>query len=246
MNYIYAYESVDETDKAIESCKNIIKAGEKYRQYLVDEYELVYPATSVVFTKAEYANTVFGQSPLPAYNNGSRIVLSPDVKEWSDLYRDMFMKYNAPEDLIEYFAAVGEKEFMQIYFHEITHDIELFVADYGSERDDFWFEEGMCEYLSFRFIYDDEEFATIIEMMSKMVEFYEGVFGRFDVEFFDDDIYVEGNVAYLLTFYSKAFLQIDQYVKQCGGPKKLFEIYADWWNNDSKLTLNDWIKEKLN
>lgn len=246
MNYIYAYESAEETQRAVQSCSNLIKVGEEYRDYLINNYQLLYPASSLVFTTAEFANSVFGQSPLPAYNNGSRIVVSPNQEDWSNLYLGMFKGYDAPAELIEYLKDFGEKEVIQVYLHEITHDIELFVGEYGTERDDFWFEEGMCEYLSFRYIYDDQEYEKIIEMLSKLVEYFQGVFGEFDVEHFNEDIYIEGNVEYLLSFYAKAFLLVDQYVKECDGTKNLFEIYADWWNNDSKLTLNDWFKEKLN
>lgn len=30
MNYIYAYESAEETQRAVQSCSNLIKVGEEY------------------------------------------------------------------------------------------------------------------------------------------------------------------------------------------------------------------------
>lgn len=246
MRQIYAYE--DETDRlAIQAVTDdLLKKAEAYKEYLAREFALKEPALFVVWTKASFANQVFGKHDLPAYNNGVRIVMSPDKKEWEALLSAAFAAYQMPFHLVNYYRNLPDYQILQIFLHEITHDSDLFESDYDGKRDDLWFEEGMCEYLSYRYLLDDEELSDLRTLLQTQVDFFSSIFSEFHVENFSEETYQKGNLAYLYTFYLHAFLTICDLVDQFGGVEQVFEVYHAWWQNSEMISLFDWFQEKEN
>ncbi|MBF0779344.1 hypothetical protein [Streptococcus cuniculi] len=183
---------------------------------------------------------------MPAYNNGTRIVMCPDKREWEDLLSRAFAPYALPQHLVAHYQSLPDYQLTQIFLHEITHDSDLFGSEYGDVRDDLWFEEGMCEYLSYQYLLDEEEFTALRVLLQEQVDFFSEIFGTFHVEHFCEETYQKCNLAYLYTFYVHAFLTVCQFVEQWGSVEEVFAIYQAWWQDTGKMPLFDWFKERGN
>ncbi|MEW4353906.1 hypothetical protein AB1I63_03260 [Streptococcus pneumoniae] len=244
MRQIYAYEADNDRLHIQPVTDELFKQGALYREYLAIHFALKEPADFVVWTKASFASHIFGNHDLPAYNNGTRIIMCPDKKEWEDLLSKAFAPYEMPQSLVDYYRNLPDYQMTQIFLHEITHDSDLFGSEYGEARDDLWFEEGMCEYLSYRYILTDEELLEIRTLLQTQVDFFNPIFGGFHVEKFSEETYKDGNLAYLYTFYVHAFLTVCDLVDQFGSVEQVFEVYQDWWQNSETTSLFDWFKKK--
>ncbi|MEY8463060.1 hypothetical protein [Streptococcus merionis] len=243
MKSIFAYESSQELETIKPLVEELLAQSEAYKAYLVQNFQLIDPAQAVIWTRAEQAMTIFAQQPIPAYNNGIRIIMTPDIVEWRTFFEEMLSLYpDAPDAVRNYYQNLPEHHIQQVFFHELTHDCDIFESDYESSRDDLWFEEGMCEYLSRRYLLSDEVFEQIRQIETQQVAYFEQYFGKFHVENFNQETYASQNLAYLMTFYANAFLVICQLVEQYESLEKVFERYHAWWQEEAELSLYDWLK----
>ncbi|MGT2799212.1 hypothetical protein [Streptococcus marmotae] len=180
MRQIYAYETENDWLAIQPVTEVLIEKAQEYQDYLANHFALKEPALFVVWTKADFANLVFGNHDLPAYNNGTRIVMCPDKKEWKILFLKAFKAYELPLQLSRYYQSLPDYQMLQIFLHEITHDSDLFGSEYGDTREDLWFEEGMCEYLSYRYLLKEDELTELRALLQQQVDFFSPIFGRFE------------------------------------------------------------------
>ncbi|MDQ0221770.1 hypothetical protein [Streptococcus moroccensis] len=247
MKSIYAYETIEAIQKVKPLTENLLSASTAYKAYLAERFQLFEPAEAVVWTTAESAMTILSQNVVPAYNNGTRIVISPDVREWQSFFLEGFAPYSdMPVEVLNYYKNLSESHVKQVFFHELTHDCDIFGADYDSERDDLWFEEGMCEYISRYYLLSNDEFLNIKQIEELQVAYFETKLGHFNLESFDQTTYEKGQRAYLMSFYAKAFIEICHLVEAYGSLSGVLERYQKWWGAKTNQTLYDWLHSSLN
>ncbi|WP_231572488.1 hypothetical protein [Halobacillus sp. BBL2006] len=67
--------------------------------------------------------------------------MSPDIQEWRNLFLQQLEGRNLPH-VHRFYETLSEKHLFTIVAHELSHHSDLFLDEFGEEREDsIWFEE---------------------------------------------------------------------------------------------------------
>ncbi|TFB21358.1 hypothetical protein E3U55_08565 [Filobacillus milosensis] len=245
MKQIFAYESVEDHNRYEEITKQLMNSLTSYEKLLMEKFSLNEKPKGIVWTTKELATTVFSNVPIPAFTNRDLIYISPDLKEWKELFINQLAGRNLPH-ISEYYQSINFKEILTILGHELTHHIDLFVDDFDDDRDEaIWFEEGMCEFLPRKFMLSDEEFDKITNIEQQLVETFKNQYGNHSLEEFGAMSY-EGSLTSIMYDYWRSFLAVKKLVEEAGGNVlKVFERYHEWHQSGRGVTLTEFFNIDL-
>lgn len=131
-----------------------------YIHFLRKEYQVRDLPQALIWANEEAARKLLGQSPVPAYTNDIRMVMTPDLAVWKKIYQHQLDSYeNSPDlqTLSAHYKGLSENHLLQIIGHELAHWSDLFLDDFADYDANIWFEEGMVEYISRQYFLTEEE-----------------------------------------------------------------------------------------
>lgn len=231
MKQLFAFEQEEDYKKYEGLIERFTKKLAEYQLELVNNYELKDLPKAVVWTSEESATTIFSNLPIPAFTNKDIIYFSPDLLGWRKLFIKQLEGKKNPS-IENFYANISENHLLAILGHELTHHSDLFVDEFDDEREDgIWFEEGMCEYLSKKFILTDSEFKEITNIELEMVELFKDQYGKRSLEDFGSASY-QGSLTSIMYDYWRSFLTVKYLVEERANydPKQIFREYHNWHN----------------
>ncbi|WP_035294589.1 collagenase [Clostridium sp. KNHs214] len=236
---IYAVESEEEL-------KEQMKIKEKYMVKLLDyvellkrKYRLIDLPEAILWTKNEIATEIISNIKYPAYTNDIRIVFDGNPKIWSKILLDCFKDIDITF-VQTYFRNLPEDYVLSILGHEITHHLDLFDGDFSDEEySEIWFEEGMCHYLSRRYLMNETAFQKLLEVDKEIYLFYKKTHTLSPLYEFDINTYEDEEADIIELFYIRSFLMINKLVDDIGegDPLSVFSLYKKWIDAGKKETL---------
>lgn len=245
MRHLYAVETESQLLAYQAAVHAIQPRLEAYSLYLRERYEVRDLPRAVVWTSREAATHLLSGIPVPAYTNEFRIVITPDLTAWRDVYLHQLdgLTGQTAEDIRAYYrTALNENHLLAILGHELAHHSELFLDDfdnYGSSG--VWFEEGMVEYIGRSYFLTPAEFSEEARINRLLVGLLEERYGGGTLEDFGAATY-EGDYAGIFFAYWRAFLAVQDLVERLGGTEAVFRSYRRWAADGSGQTLTAWFR----
>ena len=240
---------VDSLEQLLNYQRFVIKYNTKLQEYihfLKQEYHLHDLPQAIVWANEKSARELISQTPIPAYTNSVRMVMTPELTVWKKIYQHQLDCYEASSDLQKlraYYEHLTENHLLQILGHELAHWSELFLDDFEDYNSYIWFEEGMAEYISRKYFLTENEFAQEREMNQLLIRLFQAKYGWHSLNVFGKSTY-EGNYASIFYEYWRSFLVVDQLVEKLGSVQKVFENYQKWIQSDCGIPLLDWFLEQ--
>ncbi|MGT2832677.1 elongation factor Tu [Streptococcus halotolerans] len=219
---------------------------EDYSAFLIRNYYVEDIPKAIIWADKVSATEMLRQIPVPAYTNETRIVMTPDLSVWRDIYLKQLGSYedSAIKDwLTDHYQYVGENYLLQIVGHELAHWSELFEDDFDDYDSFIWFEEGMVEYISRKYFLTSEEFKAEKLANRYLVDLFQNEHGWHSLNDFGQATY-DGNYASIFYEYWRSFLTVDELVMKVGSVDAVFKIYQEWLNTDHSQPLLDWLVQK--
>ncbi|TWT00945.1 hypothetical protein [Planomicrobium sp. CPCC 101079] len=229
MKHIYTFEDIEEYEKHQDIIQRFSERLNEYQLLLEEEYALVNKPKGVVWTSAEVATSIFSELPIPAFTNKDTIYITPDVKAWRKLFIQQLDGNDLPH-IERFYEQLSENHILTILGHELTHHSNLFLDDFGDEREDgIWFEEGMCEYLSRKFLLTADEFETIAAIEKELVNVFTEAYGDRSLDEFGSNSYA-ASLSSIMFDYWRSFLAIKYLVEDRydNNIQAVFEEYHKW------------------
>lgn len=217
-----------------------------YCQFLQVTYQVVDLPAAMIFANQVTASQFISQSPLPAYTNDVRMVLTPELSVWQKLYLAQLDDYEeSPEiaQIREHYQRLSDNHLWQIIGYELAHWSELFVDDFADYGTSIWFEEGMVEYISRRYFLTSAEFEAEKTINQLLVQLFQNKYGWHSLNDFGQATY-DGNLASIFYEYWRSFLVIEQLVTELGSTEAVFQAYHNWLATASHIPLLDWFQAK--
>ncbi|MBR5564965.1 MAG: hypothetical protein IKW08_02245 [Roseburia sp.] len=250
MKHIYAVETEKELIEYLKYVKSIEPKLNGYIDFLKREYEVVDLPKTIVWTSGEIATNYISNIPIPAYTNEHRVVMTPVLETWREIYLKQLDKLgdsqkigNDVNAICDYYRdALSENHMLQILGHELAHHSELFLEDFNSDYSDgIWFEEGMVEYISRQYFLTEEEFEAEVRVNRRLVDLLKERYGNHSLEQFGKSTY-EGDYASIFFEYWRSFLAVKQIVEDYKGDiKAVFTSYHRWNEECNGQTLLEWF-----
>lgn len=240
MKYIYAFEDIEEYRKHLYIIQRFSERLNKYQLLLEEEYVLIDKPKGVVWTSAEVATSIFSELPIPAFTNKDTIYITPDVEAWRKLFIQQLDGKDLPH-IERFYEQLSENHVLTILGHELTHHSDLFLDDFGDEREDgIWFEEGMCEYLSRKFLLTADEFETIAAIEKELVNVFTEAYGDRSLDEFGSNSYT-ASLSSIMFDYWRSFLSIKYLVEDRyeNNIQIVFEEYHKWDREGRMLSLTE-------
>ncbi len=242
MKHILAFEKKSEVEKYERMVKRFKKQLSEYQKLLEEEYVLVDQPKAVVWTSATSATTVFSELPIPAFTNKDLIYITPDLEEWQKLFFRQLEGRALPE-IRKFYEELSNNFILAILGHELTHHSDLFLDEFGDERQDgIWFEEGMCEYLSRKHLLTEKEFLEIALVEQQLVDEFQESYGHRPIDDFGSSSY-EKDLSSIFFDYWRSFLSIKYLVEERYGNdvQSVFRDYHSWHKEGRKLPLTEFF-----
>jgi hypothetical protein len=215
----------------------------EYQLILEESFELKDFPKAIVWTSEELATTVFSDIPIPAFTNKDIIYFSPDLSNWRNLFiKQLEGKKNSKIEM--FYGTMSENQLFTIVGHELTHHIDLFVDEFDDEREDsIWFEEGMCDYLSRKFILNEDEFNKITNVELEMVKMFKDKYGNHSLDEFGKASY-QGSLTSIMFDYWRSFLAVKHLVeeKAKNDIRHIFKKYHSWHNEGRNVPLMEYFE----
>lgn len=241
MEHIFAVESKEEFERYKSFAERSRSRIDEFIEYLELKYEVRELPRAIVWTNKNIATKLISDIPIPAYTNDYRIVITPDVQTWSEIYKKQLDSYEACEaaELQSHYDGVSENHVLKILGHELAHHSALFPdTDY---EDGIWFEEGMVEYISREYFLNEDEFAAESAINKRLVELFKAKHGEHPLEQFGKATY-EGDYAGIFYEYWRSFLAVEQIVsEQKGDVSAVFDSFREWQKCSNGQTLTEWF-----
>lgn len=240
MKHIYAFEDVGEYEKYQKTIQRFSERLEGYQRLLEDKYGLIDKPKGVVWTSAESATTLFSDLPIPAFTNKDTIYITPDATAWRKLFIQQLDGKNLPH-IRGFYEHLSENHILTILGHELTHHSDLFLDEFEEEREDgIWFEEGMCEYLSRKFLLTEEEFEEISAIEKELVRVFTDAYGNRALDEFGSHSY-QASLSSIMFDYWRSFLSVKYLVEECNqnNINAVFEEYHKWDKEGRKCSLTE-------
>lgn len=246
---IFAFESIEEYEEYASEIAILNNKLNKYKNLLINQFELNVLPKSIVWTSSKNATTVFSQVPVPAYTNRETIFMSPSVREWRRFYLSQLEDEELGDNdniqyIKQYFRSITTDHVFCILAHELTHHIELFPDEFDDERNDsIWFEEGMCEYLSQKMSLTENQYNELRKIDNLMIEIFEPKYGGFSLNDFGSGSYNQTSLASIMLNYWRSTAAIHYLVEDCydGNPMKLFNKYQEWHEKGRQQPLTEFF-----
>ena len=219
-----------------------------YLTFLKDEFAVYDLPQAIIWSDFDSATQIIREIPVPAYTNDRRMVMTPELTVWKDLYLLQLENYETPHQtraIESHYQSLSEKSLLQIVGHELAHWSEHFLDDFDGYGAYIWFEEGMAEYISRKYFFTDEEFRAEKACNRSLVKLFQKKHGWHSLNDFGTSTY-QGNYASIFYEYWRSFLTVDKLVENLGSVQAVFNSYHRWENTDKTLPLLDWfIHQKI-
>lgn len=240
MKHIYAFEDIGEYEKQQGIIQRFSERLNGYQLLLEEEYALVDKPKGVVWTSAEAATSIFSDLPIPAFTNKDTIYITPDVKAWRKLFIQQMDGKDLPH-IQRFYEQLSENHILTILGHELTHHSDLFLDEFGDEREDgIWFEEGMCEYLPRKLLLTEEEFEAISAIEKELVSVFTEAYKDRSLDTFGSNSYT-ASLSSIMFDYWRSFLSIKYLVEDRydNNIQAVFEEYHKWDREGRMLSLTE-------
>ena len=229
----------------------VAKNAAKLQDYLVflkDEFAVYDLPQAIIWSDFDSATQIIQEIPVPAYTNDKRMVMTPELPVWKDLYLLQLENYETSHQtraIESHYKSLSGNSLLQIVGHELAHWSEHFLDDFDGYGAYIWFEEGMAEYISRKYFFTDEEFRAEKAYNQSLVKLFQKKHGWHSLNDFGTSTY-QGNYASIFYEYWRSFLTVDRLVENLGSVQAVFNSYHHWENTDKTLPLLDWfIQQKI-
>ena len=229
----------------------VAKNAAKLQDYLVflkDEFAVYDLPQAIIWSDFDSATQIIREIPVPAYTNDKRMVMTPELPVWKDLYLLQLENYETSHQtraIESHYKSLSGNSLLQIVGHELAHWSEHFLDDFDGYGAYIWFEEGMAEYISRKYFFTDEEFRAEKAYNQSLVKLFQKKHGWHSLNDFGTSTY-QGNYASIFYEYWRSFLTVDKLVENLGSVQAVFNSYHRWANTDKTLLLLDWfIQQKI-
>lgn len=227
--------------------KNAAKLQD-YLAFLKDEFAVYDLPQAIIWSDFDSATQIIREIPVPAYTNDKRMVMTPELPVWKDLYLLQLENYETSHQtraIESHYKSLSGNSLLQIVGHELAHWSEHFSDDFDGYGAYIWFEEGMAEYISRKYFFTDEEFRAEKAYNQSLVKLFQKKHGWHSLNDFGTSTY-QGNYAIIFYEYWRSFLTVDKLVENLGSVQAVFNSYHRWANTDKTLPLLDWfIQQKI-
>ena len=227
--------------------KNAAKLQD-YLAFLKDEFAVYDLPQAIIWSDFDSAMQIIRESPVPAYTNDKRMVMTPELPVWKDLYLLQLENYETSHQtraIESHYKSLSGNSLLQIVGHELAHWSEHFSDDFEGYGAYIWFEEGMAEYISRKYFFTAEEFRAEKAYNQSLVKLFQKKHGWHSLNDFGTSTY-QGNYASIFYEYWRSFLTVDKLVENLGSVQAVFNSYHRWENTDKTLPLLDWfIQQKI-
>lgn len=249
VKYIYAVYDEKELNEGMSFVARSKEVLKNYADWLRTTYEVQEIPKFLVIANLEAATQVLSELPIPAYTNEERIVLTPSLAVWRDIYLKQLESYErTPETeaaythVEEYYEnCLDENHILQLIGHELMHHSEWFLDDFADDRvSGIWFEEGMAEYVSKSYFLTAKQFEQEKEVNRLLLELFEARFGRPSLEDFGASTY-GGAYAEIFYYYWRSFLTVDELLDKYGDIESVFEVYRAWDRAGRRRSLSQYF-----
>ena len=217
-----------------------------YLTFLKDEFAVYDLPQAIIWSDFDSATQITREIPVPAYTNDRRMVMTPELTVWKDLYLLQLENYESSHQtqaIANHYQSLSENSLLQIVGHELAHWSEHFSDDFDGYGAYIWFEEGMVEYISRKYFFTDEEFRAEKACNRSLVKLFQKKHGWHSLNDFGTSTY-QGNYASIFYEYWRSFLTVDKLVENLGSVQAVFESYHRWTNTNKTLPLLDWFIEQ--
>lgn len=227
--------------------KNAAKLQD-YLTFLKDEFAVYDLPQAIIWSDFDSATQIIRKIPVPAYTNDKRMVMTPELTVWKDLYLLQLENYESSHQtraIESHYQCLSGNSLLQIVGHELAHWSEHFLDDFDGYDAYIWFEEGMAEYISRKYFFTDEEFRVEKACNQSLVKLFQKKHDWHSLNDFGTSTY-QGNYASIFYEYWRSFLTVDKLVENLGSVQAVFDSYHRWANTDKTLPLLDWfIQQKV-
>jgi len=217
-----------------------------YLTFLKDEFAVYDLPQAIIWSDFDSATQIIREIPVPAYTNDKRMVMTPELPVWKDVYLLQLENYETSHQtraIESHYKSLSGNSLLQIVGHELAHWSEHFFDDFDGYGAYIWFEEGMAEYISRKYFFTDEEFRVEKACNQSLVELFQKKYGWHSLNDFGTSTY-QGNYASIFYEYWRSFLTVDKLVENLGSVQAVFDSYHRWANRDKTLPLLDWFIEQ--
>ena len=186
-----------------------------YLTFLKDEFAVYDLPQAIIWSDFDSATQIIREIPVPAYTNDRRMVMTPELTVWKDLYLLQLENYETSHQtqaIANHYQSLSENSLLQIVGHELAHWSEHFLDDFDGYGAYIWFEEGMVEYISRKYFFTDEEFRVEKACNQSLVELFQKKHGWHSLNDFGTSTY-QGNYASIFYEYWRSFLTVDKLVE---------------------------------
>ena len=229
----------------------VAKNAAKLQDYLVflkDEFAVYDLPQAIIWSDFDSATQIIREIPVPTYTNDKRMVMTPELPVWKDLYLLQLENYETSHQtraIESHYKSLSGNSLLQIVGHELAHWSEHFLDDFDGYGAYIWFEEGMAEYISRKYFFTAEEFRAEKAYNQSLVKLFQKKHGWHSLNDFGTSTY-QGNYASIFYEYWRSFLTVDRLVENLGSVQAVFDSYHRWANTDKILPLLDWfIQQKI-
>ena len=199
----------------------VAKNAAKLQDYLVflkDEFAVYDLPQAIIWSDFDSATQIIREIPVPAYTNDKRMVMTPELPVWKDLYLLQLENYETSHQtraIESHYKSLSGNSLLQIVGHELAHWSEHFLDDFDGYGAYIWFEEGMAEYISRKYFFTDEEFRAEKAYNQSLVKLFQKKHGWHSLNDFGTSTY-QGNYASIFYEYWRSFLTVDRLVENLG------------------------------
>ncbi|MDL4840220.1 hypothetical protein [Aquibacillus rhizosphaerae] len=243
MKQIFAFEAKEDYEKYQDLIDRFNKKLKDYQAELEKNYALKDLPKSIIWTSEELATTVFSELPIPAFTNKDNIYISPELSKWKRLFIKQ-LEGQRNQKIEDFYENMSENQLLTIVGHELTHHSDLFVDEFDDEREGgIWFEEGMCDYLSRKFILNEKEFSEITKVESELLEMFKSKYGNHSLDDFGNASY-QGSLTSIMFDYWRSFLAVKYLIEDRANHnvKQIFKEYHHWHNEGRRKPLVEYFE----
>ena len=245
MEHVFAVKNPEELARYQAFLQDVRPRLEDYIRFLRSEYQVKELPRCIVWSNPDIAVRLVSGIPVPAYTNEFRVMFTPDLDVWRDIYLrqlDGLPESYAVKELREYYdTRLSQNSVLQILGHELAHYSELFLDDFDTyPSPSTWFEEGMVEYISRKWFLTPEEFAAEEDVNRQLTALLADRYGGHPLEDFGSHLR-DGDHAGLFFDYWRAYLAVSRVIERLGGVLEAFDACRRWRDSDSGMSLARWL-----
>ncbi|WP_409297412.1 hypothetical protein V1498_05680 [Peribacillus sp. SCS-26] len=243
MKHIFAFEHPEDMKTYQDLVNRFRDKLDEYQQVLQEQYALCDVPKGIVWPSEDLATSFFSRVPIPAFTNKDIIYMSPDLAGWRAFFLEVMEGYHTPR-IKEFYANMQDIYLLAIAGHELTHHSDLFVDEFDDERENsIWFEEGMCDYLSRKYLLTESEFKSITAVETEQVKLLKERFGDQSLDEFGIHTY-QGSITSIMYNYWRSFLAVKYLVevKADHDVHQVFNAYHTWHHEGRKMPLTRYFE----